>query len=114
MRKQGERIKSKTGTLINTKGLKKFAKIVIGLILVGVAIIFIVIGIEHSAKKDKQRKIQQEKETNYRAYKVYNDELRLCKNKIIKKYPKKKFVEFKYSDFWAPKNQKTYTKFEKQ
>ena len=102
--------KSNTGTLINTKGLKKFAKIVIGLILVGVAIIFIVIGIEHSAEKDKQQKIQQEKETNYRAYKVYNDEFNLCKNKIIKKYPKKKFVEFKWSDFWAPKNQKTYTK----
>ena len=102
--------KSNTGTLINTKGLKKFAKIVIGLILVGVAIIFIVIGIEHSAEKDKQQKIQQEKETNYRAYEVYKDELNLCKNKIIKKYPKKKFVEFNWSDFWAPKNQKTYTK----
>ena len=53
--------KSKTGTLINTKGLKKFAKIVVGIILVGVAIILIVIGIEHSAEKDKQRQIQQEK-----------------------------------------------------
>ena len=102
--------KSDTGTLINIKGLKKFAKIVIGLILVGGVIILIVIVIEHNAEKDKQQKIQQEKETNYRAYKVYKDEFSLCKNKIIKKFPKKKFVEFKYSDFWAPKNQKTYTK----
>tara|TARA_B100000959_G_scaffold21053_1_gene20287 strand:- start:18 stop:1007 length:990 start_codon:yes stop_codon:yes gene_type:complete len=102
--------KSKTGTSINTKGLKKFAKIVIWLILAGVVIIFIIIGIEHSAEKDKQRKIQQEKETNYRAYQVFKDEFNLCKNNIIAKYPKKKFVKFNYSDYWAPKNKKTYTK----
>jgi len=102
--------KSKTGTLINTKGLKKFAKIVVGVILVGIAIILIVVGIEHSAEKDKQRQIQQEKQSNYRAYEVFQDEFNLCKNKIIKKYPKKKFVKFNWSSFWAPKNQKTYTK----
>jgi len=102
--------KSKTGTLINTKGLKKFAKIVVGLILVGVVIILIVVGIEHSAEKDKQQQIQQEKESNYRAYDVYKDEFNICKNKITRKYSKKNFSEFSWVNYSAPKNQKRYTK----
>ena len=102
--------KSKTKTLINTKGLKKFVKIVVGIILVGVAIILIVIGTEHSAEKNKQRQIKQEKQSNYRAYNVYKDEFNICKNKIIKKYSKKKFVKFDFVNFKAPKNKKTYGK----
>jgi len=102
--------KSKTRTLINTKGLKKFVKIVVGIILVGVAIILIVIGIEHSAEKDKQRQIKEEKQSNYRAYDVYKDEFNICKNKITRKYPKKNFSEFSWASYSAPKNQKRYTK----
>ena len=57
-----------------------------------------------------ERKIQQDKQSNYRAYDVYKDEFNICKNKIIKKYPKKNFSEFSWVNFSAPKNQKRYTK----
>tara|TARA_B100002003_G_scaffold235471_1_gene250469 strand:- start:18 stop:815 length:798 start_codon:yes stop_codon:yes gene_type:complete len=63
-----------------------------------------------NSETNQQKKIQKQKETNYRTHSVYKDEVALCKKMIINKYPKKKFVEFNFSDFWSPKNQKSYLK----
>jgi hypothetical protein len=61
-------------------------------------------------QKTSERKIQQEKQSNYRAYDIYKDEFNICKNKITRKYSKKNFSEFSWVNYSAPKNQKRYTK----
>ena len=90
---------------------KKSGNMTAIIVAMGLVLVFgILILILSNPQKTSERKIQQEKQSNYRAYEVFQDEFNLCKNKIIKKYPKKKFVKFNWSSFWAPKNQKTYTK----
>ena len=93
------------------KTKKKSGNMTAIIVAMGLVLVFgILILILSNPQKTSERKIQQEKQSNYRAYEVFQDEFNLCKNKIIKKYPKKKFVKFNWSSFWAPKNQKTYTK----
>ena len=76
--------------------------------------VFILIGflilVLGNSQTTSERKIKEEKQSNYRAYDVYKDEFNLCKNKITQKYPKKKFSHFKWVSFSAPKNQNGYTK----
>ena len=102
--------KTTTGNLINFAGLKKLFKIILWLVIIGTIIILVFVGYEMSAEKEREDKIQQEKKTNYRRYSLYKDETRLCKNNIIKKFPKKKFKEFNVEEYTTDKNKTTYVK----
>ena len=80
--------------------------VAMGVVLVLGLLIFVL----GNPQTTSERKMKQEKQSNYRAYDVYKDEFNLCKNKITQKYPKKKFSHFKWVSFSAPKNQNGYTK----
>ena len=93
------------------KTKKKSGNMTAIIVAMGLVLVFgFLILILSNPQKTNERKIQQEKQSNYRAYDVYKDEFNICKNKIIKKYPKKNFSEFSWVNFSAPKNQKRYTK----
>ena len=93
------------------KTKKKSGNMTAILVAMGLVLVFgILILILSNPQKTSERKIQQEKQSNYRAYDVYKDEFNICKNKITKKYPKKNFSEFSWVNFSAPKNKKGYTK----
>jgi len=93
------------------KTKKKSGNMTAILVAMGLVLVFgFLILILSNPQTASERKIQQDKQSNYRAYDVYKDEFNICKNKIIKKYPKKNFSEFSWVNFSAPKNQKRYTK----
>ena len=93
------------------KTKKKSGNMTAIIVAMGLVLVFgILILILSNPQKTSERKIQQEKQSNYRAYDVYKDEFNICKNKITKKYPKKNFSEFSWVSFSAPKNKKGYTK----
>ena len=93
------------------KTKKKSGNMTAILVAMGLVLVFgFLILILSNPQTTSERKIQQDKQSNYRAYDVYKDEFNICKNKIIKKYPKKNFSEFSWVNFSAPKNQKRYTK----
>ena len=93
------------------KTKKKSGNMTAIIVAMGLVLVFgFLILILSNPQTTSERKIQQDKQSNYRAYDVYKDEFNICKNKIIKKYPKKNFSEFSWVNFSAPKNQKRYTK----
>ena len=57
-----------------------------------------------------ERKMKQEKQSNYRAYDVYTDELNMCNGYAKAKFSKKKFTKYFWESYTADKNKKTYTK----
>ena len=98
-KKKEKKIKKKSGNMTAII-------VAVGLVLV-FGLLILILG---NPQTTSERKMKQEKQSNYRAYDVYKDEFNICKNKITQKYNKKNFSEFSWVSFSAPKNQKGYTK----
>jgi len=98
-KKKEKKIKKKSGNMT--------AIIVAMCVVLVLGLLIFVLG---NPQTTSERKMKQEKQSNYRAYDVYKDEFNICKNKITQKYNKKNFSEFSWVSFSAPKNQKGYTK----
>ena len=90
--------KSTTGNLINFSGLKKLFKIILWLILAGIVVVIIAVFVE----SNNEKKIEKQKEINWRITKVYQDEIKICSNSIKNRFNKKKFNNIKYVSFFAP------------
>jgi len=90
--------KSTTGNLINFSGLKKLFKIILWLILAGIVVVIIAVFVE----SNNEKKIEKQKEINWRITKVYQDEINICSNSIKNRFNKKKFNNIKYVSFSAP------------
>ena len=60
------------------------------IVAMGLVLVFgFLILILSNPQTTSERKIQQDKQSNYRAYDVYKDEFNICKNKITQKFKKK-------------------------
>ena len=90
--------KTTTGNLINFTGLKKLFKIILWLILAGIVVVIIAVFVE----SNNEKKIEKQKEINWRITKVYQDEINICSNSIKNRFNKKKFRNIKYVSFSVP------------
>ena len=93
------------------KTKKKSGNMTAILVAMGLVLVFgLLILVLGNPQTTSERKTQQDKQSNYRAYDVYKDEFNICKNKITRKYSKKNFSEFSWASYSAPKSQERYTK----
>ncbi len=99
IKKKKKKTKEKSGTMTAII-------VAMGIVLV-LGFLILVLG---NPQTTSERKMKQEKQSNYRAYGVYDDELNMCNGYAKAKFSKKKFTKYFWESYTADKNKKTYTK----